>query len=407
MGAVAPAAEERMTSDATNPRRMSARILHVVDSLNSGGTELVSAALIERTGGSFEHAVCFFRGSGPAENGVASLKVPVTFLGKRDGHDWTLALRIARLCRRLRPQVVHARNWGTMDAVIGARLAGVPVVVQSEHGRDMSDLDGLHPRRIRVRRLLAPFIDVHVVVSEHLQRWLVECVRVAPEKVRVVRNGVDAARFMPLVERDRVREEEGYGRTDHVFGAVGRLTPVKDHRTLLEAFHAVSMRRPECRLVLVGDGAERPLLEEQVRQRGLADRVRIVGHRVDVTRWLGMMDVFVHPSLMEGMSNAVLEAMAVGLPVVATAVGGNPEIVEHGVGGSLVPPSSPSALADAMLSYCGDDRMRMAHGAAARERVEKDFPLMKMVAGYTAVYRDALARRGRGIEFPAGGMIDP
>jgi sugar transferase (PEP-CTERM/EpsH1 system associated) len=258
-----------------------------------------------------------------------------------------------------------------------------------------------------VRRLLAPFIDVHVVVSEHLQRWLVECVRVAPEKVRVVRNGVDAARFMPLVERDRVREEEGYGRTDHVFGAVGRLTPVKDHRTLLEAFHAVSMRRPECRLVLVGDGAERPLLEEQVRQRGLADRVRIVGHRVDVTRWLGMMDVFVHPSLMEGMSNAVLEAMAVGLPVVATAVGGNPEIVEHGVGGSLVPPSSPSALADAMLSYCGDDRMRMAHGAAARERVEKDFPLMKMVAGYTAVYRDALARRGRGIEFPAGGMIDP
>ena len=93
-----------------------------------------------------------------------------------------MAIRIARLCRRLRPQVVHARNWGTIDAVIGARLAGVPVVIQSEHGRDLSDLDGLHPGRLRVRRLLAPFIDMHVVVSEHLQRWMLERVRVRPEK---------------------------------------------------------------------------------------------------------------------------------------------------------------------------------------------------------------------------------
>src|SRR5262249_13585541 len=112
------------------------RILHVVDSLAAGGTELVAAALIERTESRFDHAVCSLRGSGPADNTVARLAVPVSFLGKRDGHDWGLALRIARLCRRLRPEVVHARNWGTIDAVIGARLAGVPVVIQSEHGRD-------------------------------------------------------------------------------------------------------------------------------------------------------------------------------------------------------------------------------------------------------------------------------
>jgi sugar transferase (PEP-CTERM/EpsH1 system associated) len=387
-----------MTSQATNRQVEPVRILHAVDSLASGGTELVSAALIERTGDRFDHAVCSLRGSGPAANGVASLKVPITFLGKRKGHDLRLALRIARLCRSLRPEVVHARNWGTMDAVIGARLAGVPVVIQSEHGRDLSDLDGLHRGRIRVRRLLAPFIDMHVVVSAHLQHWLLERVRVRPEKVSVVRNGVDATRFKPLLQRDRVREQHGYGPADLVFGAVGRLTPIKDYRNLLEAFHMVSRRHPQSRLIFVGEGLERPLLEEEVSHRGLADRVRLVGYRDDVTQWLGIMDVFVHPSLMEGMSNAVLEAMAVALPVVATAVGGTPEIVEHGVTGLLVPPATPSALSAAMMSYCGNDDVRVAHGAAGRERAEKDFPLTKMIAGYIGVYRDGLARRGRAIE---------
>lgn len=374
------------------------RILHAVDSLAFGGTELVSAALIERTGGQFEHAVCSLRGSAPTSTGGPSLTVPVTFLGKRSGHDWGLALRIARLCRSLRPDVVHARNWGTIDAVIGARLAGVPVVIQSEHGRAMDDLDGLHARRIRVRRLLAPFIDSHVVVSTHLERWLIERVRVRPEKVRVVRNGVDVMRFKPLEQRERVRAEHGYRREDLVFGAVGRLSAVKDHRTLLEAFHLLAMRDPRSRLLLVGEGSERAFLEAEVRQRGLADRVRLVGYREDVGQMLGIMDVFVQPSLMEGMSNAMLEAMAVGLPIVATAVGGNPEMVESGVGGLLVPPSTPDALADAMLSYCANDQARSAHGAAARARAENEFPLDKMVAGYISAYRDALASRGRAVE---------
>jgi sugar transferase (PEP-CTERM/EpsH1 system associated) len=374
------------------------RILHAVDSLASGGTELVSAALIERTGGEFEHVVCSLRGSAPTAEGGPILKVPVTFLGKRSGHDWGLALRIARLCRRLRPHVVHARNWGTIDAVIGARLAGVPVVIQSEHGRDMDDLDGLHARRILVRRLLAPFIDAHVVVSTHLQRWLIERVRVRPEKIRVVRNGVDVTRFKPLEQRERVRAEHGYRPGDLVFGAVGRLSAVKDHRTLLEAFDLVARRDARSLLLLVGEGSERAFLEAEARQRGLADRVRLVGHCEDVGRMLGIMDVFVQPSLMEGMSNAMLEAMASGLPIVATAVGGNPEMVEPDLCGRLVPPATPESLAGAMLSYCADDRARIAHGAAARARAESEFPLSKMVAGYTSAYRDALAGRGRRVD---------
>jgi sugar transferase (PEP-CTERM/EpsH1 system associated) len=388
-----------MTSSPPNRPGAPIRILHAVDSLGTGGTELMSAALIQGTEERFQHAVCCLRGYGHDANGVADLTVPITFLGKRKGHDWGLALRIARLCRSFRPQVVHARNWGTMDAVIGARLAGVPVVIQSEHGRDLGDLDGLHRARLRVRRLLAPFIDMHVVVSVHLQRWLLERVRLRPERVRIVPNGVDATRFKPLLQRDRAREQCGYGPTDVVFGAVGRLVPVKDHATLLEAFHAVSARHPDSRLLVVGDGSERPALEEQVRRRGIADRVRLVGHRDDVAQWLGIMDVLVHPSLMEGMSNAVLEAMAVALPVVATAVGGTPEIVEHNRTGLLVPPSTPSALTDAMRSYCASAATRMTHGAAGRARVEAYYPLTKMIAGYSEIYREALARRV--------GTIDP
>jgi glycosyltransferase involved in cell wall biosynthesis len=118
------------------------------------------------------------------------------------------------------------------------------------------------------------------------------------------------------------------------------------------------------------------------------------------------MDVFVHSSLMEGMSNAVLEAMAVALPVVATAVGGTPEIVEHGITGLLVPPATLDALIDAMMSYCGNDHVRVAHGAAGRERAETHFPLMKTIAGYIDVYCDALARRGRPIEHCAERATD-
>jgi sugar transferase (PEP-CTERM/EpsH1 system associated) len=395
-----------MTSGTAQSQGERVRILHVVDSLAAGGTELVVAALIECTESRFDHAVCSLRGSAPADNTVARLAVPVTFLGKRDGHDWGLALRIARLCRRLRPQVVHARNWGTIDAVIGARLAGVPVVIQSEHGRDVSDLDGQHRARLRVRRVLAPFIDMHVAVSAHLQRWLLECVGVRPEKVRVVRNGVDATRFQPLLERDRVRAQHGFSPADLVFGSVGRLTPVKDHRTLVEAFHTVATRHPHSRLILVGDGSERSALEEQVRRHGFADSVRLVGQRDDVAQWLGIMDVFVLPSLGEGMSNAVLEAMAVGLPVIATAVGGNPEIVEQDVTGRLVPAAIPDALAGAMLSYCGNDGVRAVHGAAGRERAEQHFPLMQMIEGYVDVYRHTLARRGRAIAYSAQRATD-
>jgi sugar transferase (PEP-CTERM/EpsH1 system associated) len=326
-------------------------------------------------------------------NGVATPRVPTTYLAKRRGHDWGLALRVARLCRRLRPHLVHARNWGTMDAVIGARLARVPVVIHSEHGRDVTDLDGLRHARLRVRRLLTPFVDMHVTVSEHLQQWLLEHVRVRPEKVRVVPNGVDTTRFKPLVDRDRLRQQHGYAPTDLVFGAVGRLTPVKDYRALLEAFQQLSQRQSRSRLLIVGDGPDRPGLEAELQQRGLAARVQLAGFREDVAPWLGMMDVFVHPSLMEGMSNSVLEAMAVGLPVVATAVGGTPEIVEPGVTGLLVPPATPAALLDAMDAYGSNPDTRAAHAVAGRERAMTRFPLLKMIAGYSAVYRDALARR--------------
>ena len=290
-----------------------------------------------------------------------------------------------------------------MDAVIGARLARVPVVIHSEHGRDLSDLDGMRRARLVARRLLAPFIDTHVAVSADLRRWLIEHVHVRPDKVRVVPNGVDDTRFKPLAERESLRRQHGYGPTDLVFGAVGRLTPVKDHRSLLEAFHLMAVDHPHGRLLVVGDGPERPALEAQVRQRGLADRVRFVGHCDDVAPWLGMMDVFVHPSLMEGMSNAVLEAMAVALPVVATAVGGTPEVVEHEVTGRLVPPAAPAALSAAMTSYCASDHVRRGTrsrrprtGAEALPDPEHDRRLHRRLSRRPGAprRRDGAVRRG-------------
>jgi glycosyltransferase involved in cell wall biosynthesis len=213
----------------------------------------------------------------------------------------------------------------------------------------------------------------------------------------MVANGVDTVRFQPLRERDARRRQLGYGPGDLIFSAVGRLTPVKDVETLLDAFRRLSAQQPHSRLILVGDGPARPALEAQVRQHGLSDRVRFAGHCEDVAPWLGITDVFVHASLMEGTSNAVLEAMAVALPVVATAVGGTPEVVEHEVTGLLVPPASASALSAAMAHYGTDEQARQAHGAAGRERAQTHYPIVKMIDGYVGVYRDALARRAGAI----------
>jgi sugar transferase (PEP-CTERM/EpsH1 system associated) len=369
------------------------RVLHVVDSLGVGGTELGLAKVIEGTREKIAHSVCAVRAGGATADRLDAHGVPVRVLGKRPGNDWTVPLRFARLCRQTAPDVVHTRNWGSVDAIVGARLARVPVVIHGEHGREASDPDGINRRRNRLRRMVVVLADRVVAVSEQLRTWLIREVGVPERKVSLLKNGVDAERFCPRDDRCDLRRAHGYGPQDIVVGTVGRLDPVKNQTALLEVLATLTATQPRLRVVIAGTGPERESLTRAVGERGLADKVALLGQRNDVPDVLNLLDVFILPSLGEGMCNTILEAMAVGLPVVATRVGGNPELVDDGVTGRLVPVCDDSALARAIALYAGDEGLRRKHGAAGRRRVVEEFSVGAMAERYLQLYRSEVERK--------------
>jgi sugar transferase (PEP-CTERM/EpsH1 system associated) len=364
-------------------------IVHAVHSLAVGGLENGVVNLVNATEPMFRHVIVCMTTEGPMRERLRP-GVEVLALGKRPGHDLPAFVRLVRTLRRIRPAVVHSRNWAAFDAVPAARLARVPFVVHGEHGREMSDPHGRMGRRNRARRTLAPLVSRFVTVSEDLRRWLVEVVGVPPHKVTTIQNGVDLSRFGHL-ERYPARLRLELSGDSVVVGTVGRLDPVKDQAGLIRAFATLAPSHPEAVLVIAGDGPCRPALTRLIEDLGMASRVHLLGARPDVPAVLAAMDLFVLPSIAEGISNTILEAMASGLPVVATRVGGNPELVEHGVGGALVPAQEPAALAAAMAAYLDEPGIRALHGKSSRQRAAERFGLERMCSAYAGLYRDLLA----------------
>jgi sugar transferase (PEP-CTERM/EpsH1 system associated) len=339
--------------------------------------------LITDLAGEFEHVVVTPSRHGsltPAFSRVAR----VVALGEFQAPDRWMAWRMARLFRALQPRIVHSRNWTCIDAIIGARVAGVRTVIHGEHGRDATDADGRNPVRRRVRRALALLVTEFTAVSRDLARWLVEDVGVPARKVRHIPNGVDAECFAPR-QADAARQVLGVPPGAAVIGTVGRLDPVKDHVGLIRAFAAAVTGRNAV-LLIVGEGPCRGRIEDTVRELGVDDRVRVLGERDDVPAVLNALDLFVLASLGEGMSNAVLEAMATGLPILATRVGGNSELVVDDVTGILVPRGSHEALVEAMRRYLDHPELMRAHGRAGRVRVEAEFTLATTCGAYREMY---------------------
>jgi sugar transferase (PEP-CTERM/EpsH1 system associated) len=367
-------------------------IVQVIPTLRVGGLEKVVVRLAEYFAPRMRQAVVAPAPTGPVSQLFPAEVTVVAMADQRRPDRWN-ALRMARLFRRLKPDIVHTRNWTCIDGIVAARLAGVPIVIHGEHGREAADPEGRNVGRRRIRRLLAPLVTQFVTVSEDLARWLVKEVRIPARKVCTIYNGVDTRRFSSE-GRDFARRALGIPDRSVAIGIVGRLDPVKDHVGLLKAF--THMRTDlGTQLYVVGDGPSRPAVEAAVRALGLAQRVRLLGARHDVAEILPGFDLFVLPSLGEGMSNTILEAMATGLPVVATRVGGNPELVVHEVTGLLVEPRSTDSLVAALSRYAEDPGLRTAHGRAARQRAEGEFGLRRMLSAYDDLYSRHLAARSR------------
>jgi sugar transferase (PEP-CTERM/EpsH1 system associated) len=379
-------------------------IVHVVYRFDVGGLENGVVNLINRLPPqSWRHAVLALT---EIDAGFASriTRQGVRFfaLHKSAGHAFPLYPRLFRLFRELRPTVVHTRNIAALEASVPAWAAAVPVRVHGEHGRDVDDLDGSSAKYQWVRRAFSPFVTRYVALSPDLETYLREQVGIAANRIEQIYNGVDTIRFHPTITARAPIEGCPFNDADHwLVGTVGRMETVKDPINLARAFaRAVQLDREarrRMRLVLVGEGRLRPQVEALLAEAGVRDLAWVAGERADVASMLQGLDCFVLPSLAEGVSNTILEAMATALPVVATRVGANGELVEDGVTGRLVPAADSDALAHAMIDYFRDPSMARGHGLAGRQIAERRFSLERMVEAYQRLYDALIPRRGHDV----------
>lgn len=370
-------------------------IAHVLFRFDVGGLENGVVNLINRLPEDrFRHVIVALQDYTDFRNRL-NREVPVYALQKKEGKDLGLHLRLFKLFRDLKPDIVHTRNLNAVEAQFPAWLAGVRGRVHGEHGWDVHDLDG-SSRKYRIwRRLFRPFVQQYIPLSRHLANYLRNEVGVPADRISCICNGVDTSKFSPPPTGTRTQREEPCFAADRVvIGTVGRMEEVKNHMTLARAFVAMVRQEPaldkRVSLVIVGDGRLRESVATYLHNEGMSHLAWLPGRRDDTADLLQAMDIFVLPSLAEGISNTILEAMACGRPVIATDVGGNKELVQDGLTGTLVPSADVDALAQAMGRYVHDAGRRKAHGANGRASALENFSLQGMVDRYLRVYESVL-----------------
>jgi len=372
-------------------------VAHVVFRFDTGGLENGVVNLINHLPrDAYRHAIISLTDITDFRRRVLRADVQFIALQKRPGHAYKLYPRLLRLFREMRPAIVHTRNLAALETVVPAWAAGVPIRIHGEHGRDMLDLHGASRKYQWVRKLYRPFVTHYIALSRDLERYLRTDVGVPAARVEQIYNGVDAVKFRPA--DDGRAAIEGCPFRDPRYwlvGTVGRMDPVKDPLNLVRAFiqalQLAPAKRERMRLLLIGDGALYSEARAMLGAAGIADLAWLPGERNDVPDILRGLDCFALPSLGEGISNTILEAMATGLPVIATNVGGNGELVEAGITGELVPAGDPHALAQPMLAYARDRDAAKTAGRNGRARIEREFSLEAMLGRYRGLY-DRLLR---------------
>lgn len=385
-------------NDVTADRRP--LIVHVMHRFDTGGLENGIVNLVNRLPRErYRHAIVALTEVTEFRRRIERDDVQFIALKKPPGQGLWLFPQVRRLLRELQPAVVHTRNIAALEMVAPAAWAGVPVRLHGEHGWDASDPDGRSRKFRLIRRLYRPFVHHYMALSRHLERYLVGDVGIAPERVSQVYNGVDAQRFRPAgAMRSAIAGSPFTGSDAWLVGTVGRLSPVKDQVLLARAFIRALELAPDAgdrlRLVIAGEGPLRAPVEQVLREGDAASLAWLAGDRGDVPDLLRGLDAFVLPSLAEGISNTILEAMATALPIVATAVGGNVELLEDGVTGRLVPPRDVDTMARALLDDFRQPDAARERARRARAEVERRFSLDAMVHAYAELYDRLLARAG-------------
>lgn len=359
--------------------------MQLVLSLSPGGTERLVIEIVRALQPRVDSVVCCLDEPGAWAGELAALGVPVVSLGRTPGFHPELAMRIARVMTEREIDVVHCHHYSPyVYGLLAAKLTNVSVVF-TEHGR-LSDGPPSTKRRF-VNPLLSLLGGRICSVSADLREHMV-AEGFPARRIDVVYNGIEPGARADASQRAAARRELGVGDDALVVGTVGRLDPVKNLTAMLDAHALLLARHPAARAVIVGDGDERARLEARAAHLGIAHAVHFGGYRKDARALMAAFDVYLNCSSFEGVSLTILEAMAAGLPVIATPVGGNPEVVIDQETGLLVN-GGAGPLADAMSRMLVDPARRHMMGDAGRRRVQQHFSMTRMVDSYAAAYLGA------------------
>lgn len=365
------------------------RILQLIPTLDRAGSEKQLTLLAKGLPrDAFEVEVCCLTRGGPYEAELAGAGIPVTVIGKPLKFDPGAMWKLVRMLRGRRPDVLH--TWLAACNAYGrvaAQLAGVPVVVATERCADVWKGGVWYS----IDRWLARRTHRIVVNSQGVAKFY-ESRGIATERMSVICNGVESHRSNGI-DGETVRRRLGFSPEHYVIGFAGRLAPQKRITDLIWAADILKVIRPNIRLVIAGDGPSRARLEQFAHDCHITDRVRFLGYRNDVAELLSALDVFWLGSAYEGMPNAVMEAMAAGLPVVATNIPGTNELVVDGETGYLVPVGDRAAFAQRTFTLMEDPELARRLGSAGRRRVAEQFSVERMVDQHARLYHELVEQR--------------
>lgn len=360
---------------------------HVLHRLDRAGAEVLAGDLAMKLQDRYRFVFLCLDGAGPLGEHLASMGFDVVVLGRKPGLDWSVARRLRSAVKHYGINLLHTHQYTPFFyAALSRRLGSTPPILFTEHGRHYPD--DRNPKRVLANRWLLKPSDRITAVGRFVKQALVENEGIAEGRIKVIYNGIDPDAFPPADPESRSHARRLLGIDDQtpLVMQVARFHPVKDHETAVRAFAETLSFVPKAVLCLVGDGGQRPTIETLCGEMGIQDHVRFLGVRDDVAQLIPGADAFMLSSVSEGVSVTLLEAMATGLPIAATDVGGNPEVVEHGTTGLLSPRGDHHALGANLVTLLQDPAQRQVFGRAGRARLLEVFTQDRMHREYTELY---------------------
>jgi len=368
-------------------------IAHLVLDMGVGG---IQNGIVNLVNGleqeNYYHLICSLTNEKSLESRIKTSNYSLVTFDKKSGNDFTIPFKLMHKFKKHKISLLHLRGWPTLvEGIIGAKLAKVKKILYGFHGKSYSELTRHSKRRLIAEKLSMKYVDGIITLAAPMRDDLCGHLGIDPIKIKVINNGVNIKQFNQETNRQKMRSELNISDDSFVIGSVGRIDPVKDFSTLIKAFALFAKINANSNLVIVGDGPDLNKLKEMVSKTGVPEKIIFAGYQNKIHRFLKIMDVYAQTSLYEGFSNTIIEAMAVGLPVIATEVGGNSVILTEGENGFLVECKHADLIFDRLTRLKNDPFLFQTISKNNSELVEKTFSLDKMLGEYDQYYKNIVS----------------